>query len=207
LALVGFVIAPRAIFAVVGIGFILIGFASMCRERQLFRERGTDTSKLEKFMVKMGLFSALYIAPAIGLLAVDVYHVGILQQWYPVTYACKQWGGAQRCRTPDHKPKVEYYLIHILMSLLVGSAAGLWVISRKTFQMWQRVLCCGLCSPAPVKQPIIRASHRTSSNNYARPLLPAGGPPPAPPTPPQFLMTAVSSHPSSRQRWQPSNMV
>ena len=69
--------------------------------------QGTDTSKLEKLMFKMGIFTVLYIIPAIVILACDGYHAYILQLWYPSTIACKRYGGADKgmCRRPP-QPQV-----------------------------------------------------------------------------------------------------
>uniref|UniRef100_A0A183C1X6 Frizzled-4 n=1 Tax=Globodera pallida TaxID=36090 RepID=A0A183C1X6_GLOPA len=44
-------IVPRSVSTLLGLYLILAGFSSMCKERNCFRRRGTDTSKLEKFML------------------------------------------------------------------------------------------------------------------------------------------------------------
>lgn len=69
----------------------------------LFFLQGTDTSKLEKLMVKMGIFSALYIIPAITMVVCDSYHMFVLMRWHPTTIACKQFGGVERglCKRPQ----------------------------------------------------------------------------------------------------------
>uniref|UniRef100_A0A915Q4S6 G-protein coupled receptors family 2 profile 2 domain-containing protein n=1 Tax=Setaria digitata TaxID=48799 RepID=A0A915Q4S6_9BILA len=178
-ALFGFIIIPKLIFAVVGSCLIVAGFSSMCRERDSFRRRGTDTSKLEKLMVKMGIFSALYIIPAITIIICDSYHMFILMQWHPATIACKLHGGVEKghCKRPPlpqaseiieikmklftkdlvcfeiflQTGEVELYFLNIFMSLVIGISTGMWTVSSKTFHSWQRAICCGLCSAAPAK--------------------------------------------------------
>ncbi|VDK47415.1 unnamed protein product [Anisakis simplex] len=187
-SLLGFVILPKLLFVLLGSCLIVAGFSSMCRERDSFRRRGTDTSKLEKLMVKMGIFSALYIIPAITMVVCDSYHMFVLMQWHPTTIACKHYGGAEKgvCKRPQlpqassqfvlNDVSAELYVLNIFMSLAVGISTGMWILSSKTFHSWQRVLCCGLCSTAPAK-------HGTASIPLAavnRPLIPSVNPPPPP---------------------------
>ncbi|KHN80914.1 Frizzled-10 [Toxocara canis] len=208
-ALLGFAIAPKLIFVLVGSCLIVAGFSSMCRERDSFRRRGTDTSKLEKLMVKMGIFSALYIIPAITMVVCDSYHMFILMQWHPTTIACKQYGGAEKglCKRPQ-LPQAELYILNIFMSLAVGISTGMWTLSSKTFHSWQRVLCCGLCSAAPAKH----GGSLTTAAPLAvsRPLIPAANPPPPPH---HYMPMTVSSVPaashavSSQPAWKQSKIV
>lgn len=53
-------------------------------------------------MVKMGIFSALYVIPAITIIICDSYHMFILMQWHPTTIACKLHGGMEKghCKRP-----------------------------------------------------------------------------------------------------------
>uniref|UniRef100_A0A915ACC3 Frizzled-4 n=1 Tax=Parascaris univalens TaxID=6257 RepID=A0A915ACC3_PARUN len=207
-ALLGFAIIPKLIFVLVGSCLIIAGFSSMCRERDSFRRRGTDTSKLEKLMVKMGIFSALYIIPAITMVVCDSYHMFVLMRWHPTTIACKQFGGVERglCKRPQI-PQAELYILNIFMSLAVGISTGMWTLSSKTFHSWQRVLCCGLCSTAPAK-------HGGSLSTAAplavsRPLIPSANPPPPPH---HYMPMTVSSVPAShtvstQPAWKQSKIV
>lgn len=205
-ALLGFVIVPKLLFVIVGSCLIVAGFSSMCRERDSFRRRGTDTSKLEKLMVKMGIFSALYIIPAITMVVCDSYHMFVLMQWHPATTACKLYGGTEKdpCKKP-HIPQAEMYILNIFMSLVVGISTGMWIVSSKTFHSWQRVLCCGLCSTAPAKGSMTGSAPLAAS----RPLIPSANPPPPPH---HYMPMAVSSVPSShiaasQAAWKQSKIV
>uniref|UniRef100_A0A1I7XQN5 Frizzled-4 n=1 Tax=Heterorhabditis bacteriophora TaxID=37862 RepID=A0A1I7XQN5_HETBA len=101
-SLLFFSLIPRTIIVVVGSCFVVAGFASMCRERDSFRRRGTDTSKLDKLMFKMGLFCLLYIFPSITQIVCDSYHYLTIKNWYPATIGCKRKGGMERgqCHRP-----------------------------------------------------------------------------------------------------------
>ena len=108
LALWGFVIGPRIFFVLIGGCFLIAGFASICSVRDSLRNQGTDTSKLEKLMVKIGIFSVLYIIPAVLIIACDSYHALLLREWQPATTACKAHGGIENiaCRRPITRPQV-----------------------------------------------------------------------------------------------------
>uniref|UniRef100_A0A1I7XYZ0 Frizzled-4 n=1 Tax=Steinernema glaseri TaxID=37863 RepID=A0A1I7XYZ0_9BILA len=192
--LLGFHIIPRLLFVVVGSCLIVAGFSSMCREREAFRRRGTDTSKLDKLMVKMGLFSALYIIPSIILVICDVYHMAVLFQWYPHTIGCKAQGGADRgyCNRPVH-PQWDLYMLNLVMTFVIGSSTGLWVLSSKTFFSWQRFLCCGLCSPPPPTKL------QPNAVGQGHPLIPVGNPPPHPPNGHYLPLSVATSVPSAQQ--------
>ncbi|MCP9257997.1 Frizzled-10 [Dirofilaria immitis] len=209
-ALFGFIIVPKLIFVVVGSCLIVAGFSSMCRERDSFRRRGTDTSKLEKLMVKMGIFSALYIIPAITIIICDTYHMFILMQWHPATISCKLHGGIEKghCKGLRYHRfiietlfQVEFYFLNIFMSLVIGISTGMWTISSKTFHSWQRAICCGLCSTAPAKYGSAGGVTNSLANSATlaavgaanRPLIPAANPPPAPPPHHHYMPMTVSS--------------
>ncbi|KIH42960.1 Frizzled/Smoothened family membrane region, partial [Ancylostoma duodenale] len=105
-ALLAFTLIPRSLLVFLGTCFVIAGFASMCRERDSFRRRGTDTSKLDKLMFKMGLFCLLYIFPAVTQILCDVYAFNTVKRWYPTTIACKRSGGVEggHCHRP-HLPQ------------------------------------------------------------------------------------------------------
>ncbi|EGT51037.1 hypothetical protein CAEBREN_29494 [Caenorhabditis brenneri] len=208
IALLWFVIVPRTICIVIGTCFIVGGFASMCRERISFRTRvsckylklvkeektinlfqGTDTSKLEKLMVKMGFFCALFILPNVVELVCQCYKFMILTQWTRMTIDCKQQSGACHRPTP---PQAEIYMAAVISSLTTGFSCLMWVLSAKTVHSWKNFIFCGMCSSAPVKSPIEPST---------RPLLePPTAPPPQPPV---YMQMATNP----QNAWRPSKVV
>ncbi|XP_010115660.1 PREDICTED: frizzled-9 [Chlamydotis macqueenii] len=63
-ALTGFVLIPLSCYLVIGTSFILTGFVALFHIRKIMKTGGTNTEKLEKLMVKIGVFSILYTVPA-----------------------------------------------------------------------------------------------------------------------------------------------
>jgi hypothetical protein len=183
-SLLSFIVIPRLLFVIVGSCLIICGFSSLCRERDRFERRGMDTSKCDKLMYKLGSFSALYIVPAIIMAVCDFYHVFVLLRWYPTTTACKLSGGAEQGKCPRaSQPIAEIYVLNFTMSLIVGIATCLWILSIKTLRAWQRFLCCGYCqAPSTQKYPanLVQSNAQLAQT---RPLIPPTRNPPPPPRP------------------------
>ena len=68
-ALTGFVLVPLFTYLVLGTLFLLAGFISLFKIRSVMKSDGTKTDKLERLMVKIGLFSVLYTVPATVVVA------------------------------------------------------------------------------------------------------------------------------------------
>ncbi|CAD6184724.1 unnamed protein product [Caenorhabditis auriculariae] len=184
-----FVIVPRTVCIVVGACFVVGGFASMCRERISFRQRGTDTSRLEKLMVKMGLFCALFLIPNVIEMVCQSYNYLVLTQWSKATVQCKIQ--STPCIRPL-RPQSEIYMTALLASLCTGVSCVVWVFSWKTMHSWKNFIFCGLCSTSPSK---------TSVEPSARPLL---EPPTAPPPQPPVTYMPMTTAPQS---WRPSKVL
>uniref|UniRef100_A0A0N5A1U9 Frizzled-4 n=1 Tax=Parastrongyloides trichosuri TaxID=131310 RepID=A0A0N5A1U9_PARTI len=182
-SLLAFVILPK-VFVLTGSALIAFGFSSLCRERDSFRERGTDTTKLDKLLIKMGIYSLLYIGPMIVTLSCDFYHYLVLQEWYPATIACKMYGGADRggCRRPT-KPQYEIYILGIGMQMLIGISTSIWIFSSKTISSWKKFICCAKENKFKKStEPQKVLLHKANSGAVYHPLIPSGNPPPPPPT-------------------------
>ncbi|CAD5208204.1 unnamed protein product [Bursaphelenchus xylophilus] len=163
--LMSFVLIPRLVLVFFGSCFIIAGFSSMCGERKSFKRRGTDTSKLDTLLFKMGSFSTLYIVPTLILCLCDAYHVFVLTRWYPTTVDCKRNGGASHCPRAE-QPHAEVYMLALAMSLASGLATGLWILSSKTLKSWRRVLCCGHLEDDPsLDKPLLIPTQTYVANN------------------------------------------
>lgn len=158
------------------------------RKEMRQQDRDSDLVKVEKLMVRIGIFSLLYSLPTLVVIACCIYEYQYLELWTP-NVKCKQ-----NARTgPDAvcyewsqpRPRVEIYMLKIFMNLVVGITCGMWVLSRKTFSTWRRFLTCGLLKgpgskfvayqPATVHQPtpavsvpLINLNLRSTSSSQAR---------------------------------------
>uniref|UniRef100_A0A4W5NAZ1 Frizzled class receptor 1 n=1 Tax=Hucho hucho TaxID=62062 RepID=A0A4W5NAZ1_9TELE len=92
-ALRGFVLAPLFIYLTLGTSFLLAGFVSLFRIRTIMKHDGTKTEKLEKLMVRIGIFSVLYTVPATIVIACYFYEQAFREQWEKswVSRTCKNY--------------------------------------------------------------------------------------------------------------------
>ncbi|XP_038822603.1 frizzled-1-like [Salvelinus namaycush] len=120
-ALRGFVLAPLLIYLFLGTSFLLAGFVSLFRIRTIMKHDGTKTEKLEKLMVRIGIFS-VYTVPATVVIACYFYEQAFREQWE------KSW----------MSPDFTVFMIKYLMMLIVGITSGFWIWSSKTLNSWRR---------------------------------------------------------------------
>lgn len=133
--LTGFVITPLFTYLVIGTNFLLAGFISLFKIRSVMKNDGNKTDKLERLMVKIGLFSVLYIVPATVTVACYFYEKSRRDDWME----------------GESYPNIEVFMMKIFMSLVVGITSGMWIWSAKTMLTWTRFvsrfapwLCCNV---------------------------------------------------------------
>lgn len=140
-ALRGFVLAPLFVYLFTGTSFLLAGFVSLFRIRTIMKHDGTKTEKLEKLMVRIGVFSVLYTVPASIVIACYFYEQAFRPQWEKTWHlqTCKRFAvpcpaGNFAQMTPDFT----VFMIKYLMTMIVGITSGFWIWSGKTLQSWSR---------------------------------------------------------------------
>ncbi|XP_035261611.1 frizzled-2 [Anguilla rostrata] len=137
----GFVLAPLFVYLFIGTSFLLAGFVSLFRIRTIMKHDGTKTEKLERLMVRIGVFSVLYTVPATIVIACFFYEQAFREHWERswISQNCK--GLAFPCPTqytPRMTPDFTVYMIKYLNTLIVGITSGFWIWSGKTLQSWRK---------------------------------------------------------------------
>jgi len=140
----GFVLAPLCAYLAVGTCFLLAGFAALCRIRTVMKHDGTRTDKLEKLMVRIGIFGVLYMVPAAIVISCHAYEHWFRDEWmlawlgttcqnkdHPVPCPPRNFGGLEWSR-----PNINVFMIKYLMTLIVGITSGFWIWSGKTITSW-----------------------------------------------------------------------
>ncbi|XP_030629593.1 frizzled-8-like [Chanos chanos] len=125
----GFVLAPLVIYLFIGTMFLLAGFVSLFRIRNVIKQGGTKTDKLERLMIRIGIFTVLYTVPATIIVACYFYEQHNRETW-ETTHACS-------CAS-QRKPDYAVFMLKYFMCLLVGITSGAWVWSSKTLETWRR---------------------------------------------------------------------
>ncbi|XP_069770457.1 frizzled-1-like [Narcine bancroftii] len=140
-AMRGFVLAPLFVYLFIGTSFLLAGFVSLFRIRTIMKHDGTKTEKLEKLMVRIGIFSVLYTVPATIVIACYFYEQAFRRQWESswVNQVCKSYAiPCPRHQQPPMTPDFTVYMIKYLMTLIVGITSGFWIWSGKTLHSWRK---------------------------------------------------------------------
>lgn len=141
------VLIPLVVYLILGTAFWMAGFVSLCRIRKVMKHDGTrGTEKLEKLMIRIGVFSVLYTVPAIAQILCLVYEHVNLGSWILSWHAtiCKDPKYALPCPSQtndlEKKPNFEVFIAKYFVSLLVGLTSSVWIWSGKTLNSWQQFL-------------------------------------------------------------------
>lgn len=147
-ALRGYVLAPLFVYFFVGATFLLAGFVSLFRVRSVLKDDYSKREKIEKLMIRIGVFSILYTLPAVSVLGCLFYEQSNRENWQA---SWKEgWVYQQRCieqrpvsLCPKYpivtdKPDFTVFMVKYLMFLIVGITSGFWIWSSKTINAWRK---------------------------------------------------------------------
>ncbi|XP_029109152.1 frizzled-8-like [Scleropages formosus] len=141
-ALRGFVLAPLVIYLCLGSAFLLSGFVSLFRIRNVIKEGGAQTRKLDRLMVRIGLFAALYTLPAAVIVACYLYEQHNRAAWEAsLSCACPS---ERKDEGDAREPRYAVFMLKYFTCHLVGITSGAWAWSGKTLESW-RALCTRCC--------------------------------------------------------------
>ena len=175
----GFVLGPLCAYLLFGTCFLVAGFVAMFRVRRVIRRRQlssatsmpTGADKLDRFMVRIGVVSVLYIVPASTAVTCLVYEQMYRETWEQ-TFICS----ACRSSTVDEptdssrqpgdsrfsgdsggatRPDFSVFALKYFACLAVGITSGFWIWTRKTLDSWcrcgRRMCRCGGSGSAVAK--------------------------------------------------------
>ncbi|KAK5853280.1 hypothetical protein PBY51_007082 [Eleginops maclovinus] len=138
-ALRWFLIAPLGLDVVVGVALLLAGIAALNRVRMEIPLEKENQEKLVKFMIRIGVFSVLYLVPLLVVLACYLYENSYRSIWETtwVQEKCREYHipcPYQVERTS--RPNLALFLTKYVMMLIVGIPSVFWVGSKKTCFEW-----------------------------------------------------------------------
>ncbi|XP_030225976.1 frizzled-6 [Gadus morhua] len=134
-----FVLAPLCAGVLVGLSLLLAGIVSLNNVRQVIQHDERNLSKLKKFMIRIGVFSTLYLAPLLTLLACYTYEQSQRRGWEStwINDRCQEYSiPCAHQTTESSRPDLALFLVKYVMTLVVGISGVFWVSSRKTCSQW-----------------------------------------------------------------------
>lgn len=130
-----FVLGPLIVYLALGVSFLLGGFVSLFRIRNVIKQQvgRSKADKLEKLMIRIGVFSVLYTVPASVVIGCYYYEA----RYLPDRTAHKACPCADV--DTDTKPVYTMLMLKYFMTLVMGVTSGVWVWSGKTLGSWRRL--------------------------------------------------------------------
>lgn len=149
-----FILAPLVVYLSAGGLFLMVGFVSLFRIRNTMKKRSDQTDKLETLIVKIAIFSVLYMIPASIQVACYFYESELRLRW-EYYYNC------DKCGVDFNQLAFLVILLRPFMSLLVGIASATWICCDKTIQTWQRCCLCRADSDSTISTTSTLTTHDT----------------------------------------------
>ncbi|TRY55367.1 hypothetical protein DNTS_019039 [Danionella cerebrum] len=141
--LLWFVLAPLCLNVVIGLALLLAGIVALNRVRMEIPLEKENQEKLVKFMIRIGVFSGLYLLPLLSVLGCYLYehsHRAIWESTW-VQDRCREYHIPCPFQLEQSsRPELVLFLIKYLMELVVGIPALFWVASKKTCFEWNSFL-------------------------------------------------------------------
>ncbi|KAM9338873.1 frizzled-3a isoform 2-T2 [Symphorus nematophorus] len=138
-ALRWFLLAPLGLDVVVGVALLLAGIAALNRVRMEIPLEKENQEKLVKFMIRIAVFSVLYLVPLLAVLGCYLYENSYRAIWETtwVQEKCRDYHIPCPYQV-EHtsRPDLVLFLIKYLMMLIVGIPSVFWVGSKKTCFEW-----------------------------------------------------------------------
>ena len=129
-------------------------------------------------MVRIVIFSILYIVPGIIVILCNIYEYQHRQNWaLNHNCQCKSKSPFHGLITEDNSGVKLYivFLLKYIMYLIVGITSGFWIWSSKTIDSLNRFYgrlccfyCCGACKTKGKKAAAVIASNNTNKNEIIR---------------------------------------
>lgn len=138
-----FVFMPMAIYLLTGMVFLVIGFSALLNIRIQVKRDVQKAQKLGKLIMRIGVFSFLYVVPNFVVILLYIYELVGQDTWEEEQVRNKA------CLNSEvdgcSKPQFAAFFLKYLMMLIVGITSCFWVFSMKTIVAWRKFIndiCC-----------------------------------------------------------------
>uniref|UniRef100_A0A6Q2XIB0 Frizzled-3 n=1 Tax=Esox lucius TaxID=8010 RepID=A0A6Q2XIB0_ESOLU len=138
-ALRWFLLAPLCLNVAVGVSLLLVGIVALNRVRMEIPLEKENQDKLVKFMIRIGVFSVLYLVPLLTVISCYLYEHSYRSVWETtwVQERCREYHIPCPYQVEQtSRPDLALFLIKYLMMLVMGIPSVFWVGSKKTCFEW-----------------------------------------------------------------------
>lgn len=138
-----FVFLPLFVYLALGIVFLVIGFTALVNIHRQLQRDPQKSRKLGRLIMRIGIYSLLYVIPNVILLILYLYELASNENWQ-LSYAETCSGTEKECNSPD-SPTFAAFIIRYLMLFAIGVCSTSWILSSKTVAAWKKFFCSCSC--------------------------------------------------------------
>lgn len=131
-----FVVLPLLTYLIIGTLFLSMGFISLIKIRKVLRQE-RNTNKLERLMLRIGVFTVLYSVPASIVVGCFIHEYNRLKS-IEESVSKDFLSSVSEDSELVFLPKVELFYLRYFMSLVVGVTSGVWIWTSKTLDSWKQ---------------------------------------------------------------------
>ena len=137
-----FVFLPLIVYLALGIIFLVIGFTALVNIHRQLQRDPQKSRKLGRLILRIGVYSLLYITPNVILLILYVYELALNDRW-ELAYAreCDATGDCDA----SVRPSFAAFMFRYIMLFAIGVCSTSWILSSKTVQAWKKFFCSCDC--------------------------------------------------------------
>lgn len=134
-----YIVAPHLVYLFIGILFSLAAGAALIRVKTSLKESGRCIKKLERLMLRLTVFTLLYLIPELIYIICTVY-----ESWHRPWWKSLALLSALDCRNCSPEPiydsaALQVVLLRIFSNFMIVLCCIMWVCSGKTWRTWIKV--------------------------------------------------------------------
>ena len=138
-----FVFLPLFVYLALGVVFLVIGFTALVNIHRQLQRDPQKSSKLGRLIMRIGIYSLLYIIPNVILLIIYLYELSSNENWQ-LSYVESCSGTESECNS-SQSPSFAAFMLRYIMLFAVGVCSTSWILSSKTVAAWKKFFCSCSC--------------------------------------------------------------
>ena len=138
-----FVFLPLFVYLALGIVFLVIGFTALVNIHRQLQRDPQKSRKLGRLIMRIGIYSLLYITPNVILLILYLYDLASNENWQ-LSYVETCSGTEKECNSPE-SPTFTAFILRYIMLFAIGVCSTSWILSSKTVAAWKKFFCSCSC--------------------------------------------------------------